>query len=332
MRVFLSSTQADLKSERAVAYWALFADGHDIVRMEDYGSRDTDSWRVCVEELARCDAYVLLLGTRYGSVLTDTGLSYTHAEYERAQILGIPTLAYVKAGGPSSDVDADEVLRLEEFTEIVNDEHQVRRPYFRDVEELALAVREDVKNVKDPPSAPVFYRKVRSLADVQQYASATAERELLAEFPYQIVIADLHVFDSPKYPADVGARVRQKALQIRADLRHRGIDAKLFNEIEVHGSSMAEITQGRVAATLNADALVAIIQQRGDLPVYDDHLAAHPGLRVVCYPSRMEEPTMLKGTRLLRYTPEELASCNLVAEVHQALAQGIDEHVIDVAA
>jgi Domain of unknown function (DUF4062) len=319
-----------LEAEREIVYWALDGAGHDVVRMEDFGSRSLESWKVCVKELDRCGAYVLLIGTRYGSTLPDTGLSYTHAEYERAQIDGIPTLAYIKEGLPDEH-DSEDSLRLREFVELVNDAHNVRRPYFR-VNELGQAVREGVADIEGPPEAPAFHRTRRSLADPERYAVARVERDLLEGLPYSVIIADLHVLDALKYPDQVTARLRNKALQLRADLLHRGIDAKIFNEIDQEGSGSSDILSKRVAEAHEANALVALVQQRGDLPLLDQHFSAFAGTRIVCYPSLISEPTVSDDTRLLRYTTQELDSCNLVAEVHKALDRGIDDYVLSIAA
>jgi hypothetical protein len=332
MRVFLSSTQTDLEAEREIVYYALTGAGHEVVRMEDFGSRGPESWKVCLKELERCDGYVLLIGRRYGSILEDTGLSYSHAEYELAQIKGIPTLAYVEEGLPEED-DSEDARRLREFVELVNKAHQVRRPYFR-IKELGELVKRDVANAEaeGPPSPPEFHRTPRPIADPERYAVARAERDLLGETPYSLVIADLHVLASLKYPDEVPVRLRNKALQLRADLLHRSIDAKILNEIEVDGSGIDEILTKRVAWALRANALVVLIQQRGDLPLLDEHFPVFSGTKIVCYPSAMHEPTVPRGTRLLRYTPHELNSCNLVAEVHRALAPGIDDYVLSIAA
>jgi hypothetical protein len=330
VRIFLSSTQTDLEAEREIVYWALNGAGHDVVRMEDFGSRSLESWEVCVKELDRCSAYLLLIGTRYGSTLPDTGLSYTHAEYERAQIDGIPTLAYIKEGLPDEHHSEDS-LRLREFVELVNDAHNVRRPYFR-VNELGQAVRDGVADIEGPPEAPAFHRTRRSLADPERYAVARVERDLLSGQPYSVVIVDLHVLDALKYPDHVRARLRNKVLQLRADLLHRGIDAKVFNEIDQEGSGSSDILSKRVVAAHEANALVALVQQRGDLPLLDQHFSSFAGVRIVCYPSLIPEPKVPGSTRLLRYTTQELDSCNLVSEVHKALNRGIDDYVLSIAA
>src|SRR5688500_4819816 len=62
MRIFLSSTWQDLQYERQIAYWTARSLGHDVVRMEDYGSRTFESWDKCAEEVAQADLVLLILG------------------------------------------------------------------------------------------------------------------------------------------------------------------------------------------------------------------------------------------------------------------------------
>jgi hypothetical protein len=170
MRVFLSSTKQDLEAEREIVFYALDGIGHEVVRMEEYGSRTLDSWKVCEKELDRCDAYVLLIGTRYGSELTETALSYTHAEFERAKIKGIPIAAFIKAGLPDKRASAD-AKRLNEFVDLVNASYNVRRPNF-EIRELGAAVREGVANLEsdgrsDPPRFTKSAARSLNLSDMQ---------------------------------------------------------------------------------------------------------------------------------------------------------------------
>jgi uncharacterized protein DUF4062 len=77
-RVYVSSTIADMKRERrAVLDW-LVASGHQAIhscRPDSEIVRDS-----CLDDVATCDLYVLILGHRYGFVSADgnpDGLSIT---------------------------------------------------------------------------------------------------------------------------------------------------------------------------------------------------------------------------------------------------------------
>lgn len=130
MRIFLSSTYADLADEREAVYQRLKADGHDIVRMEDFGSRDDVPIETCLAAVESCEVYVLLLGVRYGSIADQYNLSYTQVEYERARQCGLHVLAYVREGFDARVATADDPVRLADFRVEIERAHTVRRPYF----------------------------------------------------------------------------------------------------------------------------------------------------------------------------------------------------------
>jgi hypothetical protein len=84
-RVYVSSTVADLEQERrAVLDWLRLA-RHQAVDSYLPGSESVrDS---CLDDVAGCDLYVLVLGHRYGFQPADDnpeGLSITHLEFRRA--------------------------------------------------------------------------------------------------------------------------------------------------------------------------------------------------------------------------------------------------------
>src|SRR5215471_14564197 len=100
-KVYVSSTIADLQPERqAVLDW-LRAARHQAIDsyLPDSGTvRDS-----CLNDVAECDLYVLVLGHRYGFVPADgnpEGLSITQLEFRRAGECGIPRVALVRAGVP----------------------------------------------------------------------------------------------------------------------------------------------------------------------------------------------------------------------------------------
>jgi hypothetical protein len=100
-RVYVSSTTADLTGERrAVLDWLRLA-RHQAVDSYLPGS-DTvrDS---CLDDVAACDLYVLIVGHRYGfqpSEGNPDGLSITHLEFRRAGECGIPRVALLRTSIP----------------------------------------------------------------------------------------------------------------------------------------------------------------------------------------------------------------------------------------
>jgi hypothetical protein len=100
-KVYVSSTMADLKRERqAVLEWLRGA-RHQAI---DSYLPDSDTVRgSCLDDVAVCDLYVLILGHRYGFVPADDnpgGLSITQLEFRRAGECGIPRIALLRTSIP----------------------------------------------------------------------------------------------------------------------------------------------------------------------------------------------------------------------------------------
>src|SRR6516164_10250580 len=112
-RVYVSSTVADLEAERqAVMDW-LVAAGHQPVH--SYRPNSETVRESCLDDVQRCDLYVLILGHRYGFQPSDenpTGLSITLLEYRRAK--GKPRIALIRTNIPNvalSDIGDLEKLK-----------------------------------------------------------------------------------------------------------------------------------------------------------------------------------------------------------------------------
>ena len=101
VKVYVSSTVADLEEERrAVLEWLRVA-RHQAV---DSYLPDSDTVRdSCLDDVAACDLYVLVLGHRYGFQPPDSnpeGLSITHLEFRQAGECGIPRVALLRTSSP----------------------------------------------------------------------------------------------------------------------------------------------------------------------------------------------------------------------------------------
>lgn len=98
MKVYLSSTFRDLQEHRAAVDQTLRKMGHDIIGMEQYsaeGGRPVDR---CRRDVEIADAYVLILGWRYGYVPTEGNpdkLSITEIEYRHALESNKTVLAFL---------------------------------------------------------------------------------------------------------------------------------------------------------------------------------------------------------------------------------------------
>jgi len=114
MRVFISSVRQGLEEERDALPGIIAATGHQPVRFEDYTAQSIPSRQACLEGVQSADAYLLLLGPRYGHRFEDTGQSPTHEEWVTARTMGIPRLVFRKVG---VDFEAEQL----DFARVVGD-------------------------------------------------------------------------------------------------------------------------------------------------------------------------------------------------------------------
>jgi hypothetical protein len=98
MKIFLSSVRAGLEQERDALPGLIKALGHEPVRFEEFTAKSVPSRQACIEGVESSDAYLLLLGPRYGHIFPETGQSATHDEWITAQRLGIPRYVFKKTG------------------------------------------------------------------------------------------------------------------------------------------------------------------------------------------------------------------------------------------
>jgi hypothetical protein len=117
--IFVSSTYEDLKDERAAAIDLLDRSFH-AVAMEKFFPADHQSKAVCLARLQKCDACVLIIGERYGSLDPIDQVSITEIEYNIAKTLGIPVFPVIKVGAvngewKSSETDPDRLRKHQAF-------------------------------------------------------------------------------------------------------------------------------------------------------------------------------------------------------------------------
>lgn len=95
LQVFVSSTYTDLIAERQAAVEAILTAGHIPAGMELFAAGDESQLDVIRQWIDESDAYMLILGGRYGSVEPKSGKSYTQLEYEYAAEHDKPLFACV---------------------------------------------------------------------------------------------------------------------------------------------------------------------------------------------------------------------------------------------
>ena len=117
-QIFISSTYDDLKDERGQVIKAILEMGHIPVGMEMFSAADEEQWKLITRQIDETDYYVVILGHRYGSMLS--GVSYTEKEYDYAISKGIPVYGFVVDSNVdplAKHVDTDEakVVALGKF-------------------------------------------------------------------------------------------------------------------------------------------------------------------------------------------------------------------------
>jgi hypothetical protein len=88
VRVFLSSTYADLIGYRAAASQALERLGQQVGRMEVLGSRPDEPSKACAEEIDQCSIFVGIYAHRYGFIPAGSEISITELEFDHARKRG----------------------------------------------------------------------------------------------------------------------------------------------------------------------------------------------------------------------------------------------------
>lgn len=144
-KIFLSSTYKDLVEEREKTF-AILSQIPDVkaIGMEQFSADPNPPKDVCLRNLEECDAVVLILGARYGSLDPHEMLSLTEIEYNEAKALGIPIFVFLKTNADGEWIPEEEDTsdgsgessrnRLLHFKARLDAEQE--RVKFQDVDEL----------------------------------------------------------------------------------------------------------------------------------------------------------------------------------------------------
>lgn len=136
--VFLSSTIKDLADLRsAVKFW-LEENGFEVFASEwpDFPHRlDRPAVEAALAPIGDCDYYILIIGTRAGTIVEDTGLSVTRTEFRRARELrrrsGRPQMLHLvrsevasmsRVGSPGTSTDETDRAVLAFLDEVATEE------------------------------------------------------------------------------------------------------------------------------------------------------------------------------------------------------------------
>ncbi len=127
--VFISSTYSDLSIHRKQIWLTVEKFGLITLGMEKFGARKENSLTTCLQEVEKCDIFILIVGMRFGSIHKPSQKSYTWLEYEKAYELRKDILVYLidEKGGQIkvSDFDVENHKNLCDFKDILRNNHTV---------------------------------------------------------------------------------------------------------------------------------------------------------------------------------------------------------------
>lgn len=118
--MFVSSTYLDLREERQSVIQALLIAGCIPAGMELFPAGNDEKWRLIQRVINECDYYVLVVGGKYGSLDPTTELSYTEMEFDYAESIGKPIMAFLhgapgKLTGDQIELEAELREKLDAF-------------------------------------------------------------------------------------------------------------------------------------------------------------------------------------------------------------------------
>ena len=269
-RVYVSSTRLDLEPERAAVIAWLIQANHQPVHSyvpDSHSVRDG-----CLNDVASCDAYVLILGHRYGSVPAagnPDGLSITELEYRRARDLELPCIVLKPKG--VRDIAATDLLdpaayvKVRAFGERVNAAH--RSATFGDEAELIAALSAGVqKTLRGKPfDDPEVQRVIAALA-TQGAGKDEQIRSLQAENAQLKAISRNNFGDVLLARGDLAAALEsfRAAMEIGRALAARDPDnTEWQRDLSISHIKIGDVlvAQGDLAAALESFCAAMVIAQ-----------------------------------------------------------------------
>lgn len=142
-QIFVSSTFRDLQEERQAVLNAILKLNQFPAGMEIFPAVNDTAWEHIEKVIKDSDYYVLIIGGKYGSIDSESGLSYTEKEYDFAVTQNIPVLAFTHSDAESipigkSEINSDIREKLQNFKQKVGNRHHWN--YWKTIDELKANV------------------------------------------------------------------------------------------------------------------------------------------------------------------------------------------------
>jgi hypothetical protein len=97
-KVFISSTYYDMRHVRNAVKNFIKSIGFEPVLSEEFKvfyDHGKSAQQACLDEIKKCDIYILIIGGRYGSIFPNETLSITHKEFREACEVGLPMFSFI---------------------------------------------------------------------------------------------------------------------------------------------------------------------------------------------------------------------------------------------
>lgn len=174
-QVFISSTYTDLIDERRKVLDVLLMADCIPAGMEAFVATDLEQFEVIKKVIDYCDYYVLIIGKRYGSISSETGISYTEMEYDYAISKGIPVLVFaidesIELPENKIDTDTEKIEKLRTFRDKAMSNRMAT--VWRSSDELTGNLAISIMKAKTEIKRPGWQRAV-------SYDEASLRREIM---------------------------------------------------------------------------------------------------------------------------------------------------------
>ena len=265
---------------------------------------------------------VLLIGYRYGVRAPGVGLSYTEAEYERAQEKHIPVLAYVRKDFDREiereDQPAEDRERLRAFREQVETEQNVRRPYFSEPDELARQVEGDIGFWESNGTVrPAFGKRPGLIRNQSRYGRESTRRSALRALPFPVTLVNLATMELDRFPDEHGGRLVRKLIEIEDGLVEKDVQASIFNNLSVLTSNDEPILDQRLRMIKKLSEVIVCFSKTSQDLAHLELFADAESKVVVWHPANTSIPEGFQPLYAQTYTSDDLRRCLLRVEAER---------------
>ena len=182
-QVFVSSTYTDLREERLAVISCLLDNNCIPVGMEQFPASPLSQWDYIKMMIDDSDYYVLIVAGRYGSIDSDTGISYTEKEFNYAKEKNIPIIAFLHENigniiGDKLEQENDKRDMLLKFRENVQTSRLVK--YYSDLNDLKSKVVTSINGAIKIFDRPGWIRadKMENTGNNQTYSKEEVKQML----------------------------------------------------------------------------------------------------------------------------------------------------------